>query len=82
MPTTDTPIRRGAEVPRSEAQYLERLTAKIAAADDAIDARAQRIARLHEAGYSWDALAKAAGITREAARKSTLRWLDRQNGDS
>lgn len=77
MPETTTRL-RGAAVLSDEARRLRTLRRKITAGEDAANERAAVMARLHDQdGYSYDAIAAAAGITREGVRKSINRWKQR-----
>jgi len=53
------------------------MTQTITDAEREWDERAALMSELHMAGYSFDAIATAAGITREGARKTVVRWARR-----
>lgn len=75
----DRPARRGQALPTDEARSLRRMTRTIVSGERMWDQRAAEMHRLHqECGYSFDAIAAAAGLTREGVRKSILRWQQRQ----
>lgn len=68
----------GQPVPTDAARTLRSMTRTITAAERLWDARAEHMADLHARGFSYDAIASAAGITREGARKSVNRWRERR----
>jgi hypothetical protein len=73
------PAQWGQPLPTDTARALKRMTRTIVAGERMWDQRAAEMAKLHtEGGYSYDAIAAAAGLTREGVRKSILRWRERQ----
>lgn len=59
------------------ARVLRQHTSAISDADRLWSTRAKLMSDLWAEGHSLEAIAEAAGITREAARKSILRWRKR-----
>ena len=77
---TQRPAQWGQPVPDGAAQELRELTEKIEHAENVMDERARLYDDLHRRGYSFEAIAQAAGVTREAVRKSVLRWRRQAEG--
>lgn len=75
MPTTSPRVSR--PIPARQRRSLRQSTNTINRAEQEWDSRAQLMSALWVEGHSLDSIAEAAGITREGARKSILRWRRR-----
>ena len=68
---------RGVSITPRDARALKSYTTRIRDAEALWDARAERMSALWENGSSLDDIAASAGLTREAVRRSILRWRER-----